>query len=55
MTINDLAAFVAPYYEKNDILHNNRHTKRLVKMVNRIIDEGGYKGEVRYDNVICAA
>lgn len=55
MTINDLAQFVAPYYEKNDILHNYRHTKRLVKMVNTIIENGGYKNEVRYDNVICAA
>ncbi len=55
MTINELANFVAPYYDKNDILHNNAHTKRLVKMVNKIIDNGGYKNEVRYDNVICAA
>ncbi len=55
MTINDLANFVAPFYDKKDILHNNSHTRRLVKMVNKIIDKGGYKNEVKYDNVICAA
>ena len=55
MTINELANFVAPYYDKKDILHNNVHTKRLVKMVNKIIEQGGYKSQVRYDNVICAA
>lgn len=55
MTINDLANFVAPYLDKKDLLHNNAHTKRLVKMVNKIIEQGGYKEQVRYDNVICAA
>lgn len=55
MTINDLANFVAPFYDKKDILHNNAHTKRLVKMVNRIIEKEGCRNTVRYDNVICAA
>lgn len=55
MTVNDLANFVAPYYDKKDILHNNAHTKRLVRMVNKIIDKCGCKDDVKYDNVICAA
>lgn len=55
MTISDLSAFVAPYYDKKDVLHNNEHTKRLIKMVDRIIEKGGYKNDIAYDNIICAA